>query len=49
MSFSKRRKKIKNALKNFTKLNEVKDELILKKRAEELTVNDYVMLTNRLL
>ena len=49
VSFSKRRKKIKNALKNFTKLNEVKDELILKKRAEELTVNDYVMLTNRLL
>tara|TARA_Y100000287_G_C14145283_1_gene316765 strand:+ start:61 stop:801 length:741 start_codon:yes stop_codon:yes gene_type:complete len=49
VSFSKRRKKIKNALKNFTKLNEVKDELILKKRAEELTVNDYVILTNRLL
>ena len=49
VSFSKRRKKIKNALKNFTKLNKVKDELILKKRAEELTVNDYVMLTNRLL
>ena len=49
VSFSKRRKKIKNALKNFTKLNEVKDQLILKKRAEELSVNDYVMLTNKLL
>jgi len=43
-AFSQRRKKIKNALKNFTKLDHV-DVKFLSKRAEELSVDDFINLT----
>ena len=43
-AFSQRRKKIKNALKNFTNLDHV-DVNFLSKRAEELSVDDFINLT----
>lgn len=46
--FSQRRKKLKNALKNFTKLDEDKLKPIISKRAEELSVSQFVQLTNML-
>ena len=44
-AFSQRRKKLKNALKNFTNLDDVKLEHLMSKRAEELSVSDFVKLT----
>mgnify|MGYP002863834508 CR=1 FL=1 len=46
ISFSQRRKKLKNALKNFTNLNHEKLKHLMSKRAEELSVSDFVKLTN---
>ena len=46
--FSQRRKKLKNALKNFTKLDDSKLKSIISKRAEELSVFEFVELTNTL-
>jgi len=46
MSFSQRRKKIKNALKNFINLDNSDLSQILSKRAEELSVSDFIKLTN---
>tara|TARA_B100001250_G_scaffold53452_1_gene41571 strand:- start:1107 stop:1871 length:765 start_codon:yes stop_codon:yes gene_type:complete len=43
-AFAQRRKKIKNALKNFTNLDNV-DATLLSKRAEELSVSDFINLT----
>ena len=43
--FSQRRKKLKNALKKMTKLDEKSLENTLQKRAENLSVNEFVMLT----
>ncbi len=45
-SFSQRRKKLKNALKNFTNLNHAKLKHLMSKRAEELNVSDFIKLTN---
>ncbi|MAQ69768.1 MAG: ribosomal RNA small subunit methyltransferase A [Flavobacteriales bacterium] len=45
-SFSQRRKKIKNALKNFTNLNDSNLDDMMSKRAEELSVSEFVELTN---
>ena len=45
-SFSQRRKKIKNALKNFTNLNVSNLDDMMSKRAEELSVSEFVELTN---
>jgi len=45
-SFSQRRKKIKNALKNFTNLNDQRISQMITKRAEELSVKDFIELTN---
>jgi len=44
--FSQRRKKLKNALKNFTKLDDTNLKPIISKRAEELSVFEFVKLTN---
>jgi len=45
--FSQRRKKLKNALKKITNLDDNKNlEPILEKRAENLSVSEFVMLTN---
>ena len=44
--FSQRRKKLKNALKNFTNLNHPKLKNLMSKRAEELNVTDFIELTN---
>jgi 16S rRNA (adenine1518-N6/adenine1519-N6)-dimethyltransferase len=46
--FAQRRKKIKNALKNFTKLDDVSLNSMMLKRAEELSVSDFVNLTKSL-
>ena len=45
-AFSQRRKKLKNALKNFTNLNHAKLKHLMSKRAEELNVSDFIKLTN---
>ncbi len=45
-AFSQRRKKLKNALKNFTNLDHSKLEHLMSKRAEELSVSDFIKLTN---
>lgn len=47
-SFSQRRKKIKNALKNFTNLENPKLEELMSKRAEELSVSEFIELTNNI-
>jgi len=44
-AFSQRRKKLKNALKNFTNLDDGKLKHLMSKRAEELNVSDFVKLT----
>ena len=49
MCFSQRRKKIKNALKNFINLAESDAENLSSKRAEQLTVSDFIDLTNTIL
>mgnify|MGYP001203335915 CR=1 FL=1 len=46
--FSQRRKKLKNALKNFTKLDNTKLKPLISKRAEELSVFEFIKLTNML-
>ena len=46
ISFSQRRKKIKNALKNFINLENSDVSHMLSKRAEELSVSDFIELTN---
>ena len=46
--FSQRRKKLKNALKNFTKLDDHNLQPMISKRAEELSVFEFVKLTNLL-
>ena len=45
LAFAQRRKKIKNALKNFINFKENNLELILNSRAEQLNVDDFVTLT----
>ena len=45
-AFSQRRKKLKNALKNFTKLDNNNLKPIISKRAEELSVFEFIQLTN---
>ena len=45
-AFSQRRKKLKNALKNFTNLDHLKLKHLMSKRAEELNVSDFIKLTN---
>jgi len=45
-SFSQRRKKIKNALKNFTNFSDSNLDHISSKRAEELSVSEFIELTN---
>ena len=44
--FSQRRKKMKNALKNFTTLNNDNTNPLFLKRAEELDIIDFIDLTN---
>jgi len=44
--FSQRRKKLKNALKNFSNLKNSNLDTFFSKRAEELNVSDFVELTN---
>ncbi len=44
--FSQRRKKLKNALKKMTNLDKKSLEKTLQKRAENLSVSEFVMLTN---
>lgn len=44
-SFLHRRKKLKNALKNFANLDECNATYFANKRAEELSVNDFIKLT----
>ena len=46
MSFSQRRKKIKNALKNFINLEHSDLKHMISKRAEELSVSEFIELTN---
>jgi 16S rRNA (adenine1518-N6/adenine1519-N6)-dimethyltransferase len=46
--FNQRRKKLKNALKKFSNLEDSSLSLTLSKRAEELSVNDFIMLTNQI-
>jgi 16S rRNA (adenine1518-N6/adenine1519-N6)-dimethyltransferase len=46
--FNQRRKKLKNALKKFSNLEDSGLSLTLSKRAEELSVNDFIMLTNQI-
>ena len=46
--FNQRRKKLKNALKNFSNLEDQSLSLILSKRAEELSVSDFIILTNQI-
>lgn len=46
--FSQRRKKLKNALKNFTKLDNNQLKPLISKRAEELSVFEFINLTNML-
>ena len=49
ISFSQRRKKIKNALKKFSNFEyQDLDPNIVSKRAEELTVFDFIKLTNNI-
>lgn len=45
-SFSQRRKKIKNALKKFTNLSDSNLNYMMSKRAEELSVAEFIELTN---
>ena len=49
MCFSQRRKKIKNALKNFINLVDSDAEGLSSKRAEQLTVSEFIDLTNAIL
>jgi len=48
IGFNQRRKKLKNALKKFSNLDDSNLTSILSKRAEELSVKDFIMLTNQI-
>ncbi|MBF26059.1 MAG: 16S rRNA (adenine(1518)-N(6)/adenine(1519)-N(6))-dimethyltransferase [Flavobacteriales bacterium] len=48
LGFSQRRKKLKNPLKKITNLKNLDIEITLNKRAEELTVSDFINLTNNI-
>ena len=47
-AFNQRRKKLKNSLKGFKKIENLKEHSIFEKRAEELDVDDYILVTNLL-
>ena len=46
--FNNRRKTLRNALKTFNLSDDIKSLDLLDKRAEQLTVNDFVVLTNHI-
>ena len=48
MSFNQRRKKIKNSLKSLTFKSNGKMKKLMTQRPEQLSVNDFVILTNNL-
>ena len=45
-AFNQRRKTLRNSLKSFKKIENIKEHSIFDKRAEELDVDDYIFLTN---
>ena len=47
-AFNQRRKTLRNSLKSFKKIENIKEHSIFDKRAEELDVDDYIFLTNLL-
>ena len=47
-AFNQRRKRLRNSLKSFKKIENIKEHSIFDKRAEELDVDDYIFLTNLL-
>lgn len=47
-AFNQRRKTLRNALSKFTAITELKNHIYLSKRAEQLSVKDFVELTNLL-
>jgi 16S rRNA (adenine1518-N6/adenine1519-N6)-dimethyltransferase len=47
-AFNQRRKKLKNSLKSFKKIENLKEHSIFEQRAEELDVDDYILVTNLL-
>ncbi len=47
-AFNQRRKTLRNSLKSFKKIENIKEHTIFDKRAEELEVDDYIFLTNLL-
>ena len=47
-AFNQRRKTLRNILKSFKKIENIKEHTIFDKRAEELDVDDYIFLTNLL-
>tara|TARA_B100001248_G_scaffold67025_1_gene47140 strand:+ start:1271 stop:2044 length:774 start_codon:yes stop_codon:yes gene_type:complete len=47
-AFNQRRKTLRNSLKSFKKIENIKEHTIFDKRAEELDVDDYIFLTNLL-
>ncbi len=47
-AFNQRRKTLRNSLKIFKKIENIKEHSIFDKRAEELDVDDYIFLTNLL-
>ncbi len=49
MSFNQRRKKIKNSLKNLVFNSNKSIEYLMGKRPEELSVNDFILLTNNII
>ena len=46
LSFNQRRKTLRNSLKSFKIDDNIKEDLIFEKRAEELSVKDFIYLTN---
>lgn len=46
VSFNQRRKTLRNSLKSFKIDDNIKEDLIFEKRAEELSVKDFIYLTN---
>ena len=47
-AFNQRRKTLRNSLKSFKKIENIKEHSLFDKRAEELEVDDYIFLTNLL-
>ena len=47
-AFNQRRKILKNSLKSFKKIENLKEHSIFEIRAEELDVDDYILVTNLL-